>query len=444
MTRRFRRRLWTMFAPERARIRGARFVRPLIQFSLGLLTALALVWGLELLRRQDPFLRTLANIPPDLQNLELYLERPTLTLRDGKRILATLQFDALEIERNRVHWRARNLSQATIYDERGAPLGTARARELVYNYPARRLYIAGDPTLTIRRHPLGSTPLTVQTSWLHWDLRTHQMLAERPTHLRWADGQGTIQRLYWNTASGILELERGAFRVSASLLQDQPSPKRAVDLSWDKATLRSDHSEVEGLRLKDGDTLATAERAKVFDRKRYALATGKLLLEDPRIDLEGTKLEIWYGDNQKRAVLQNGVRMRIKPRETPPPPEGETEGEVEQAKRYPIDATCDKIEYFYRRKVAYLQGNIKAVQQLPEGRTRTLLADEAEYDQKAERLILKGKVILDEPDRLRIESALAIVSLKEGEETVELPQGARGTFYYTEDEEETPQPNGDR
>ncbi|MFN3690752.1 MAG: hypothetical protein ACK4UU_07500, partial [Fimbriimonadales bacterium] len=138
------------------------------------------------------------------------------------------------------------------------------------------------------------------------------------------------------------------------------------------------------------------------------------------------------------------VRMRIKPRTTQPPPEDKAESEVEQAKRYPIDATCDLIEYFYRRKVAYLRGNIKAVQSLPEGRTRTLLADEAEYDQRAEQLTLKGKVVLDEPDRLRIETALAIVSLKEGEETVELPQGARGVFYYTEEEEETTPSNGNR
>ncbi len=434
-----------MSAPERVMIRRAHWTRPLLQFSLLIFTALALLWGVELLRRQDPFLRTLSGVSPELQNLELYLERPTLTLRDGERVLATLQFDALEIERNRVHWRAKNLRQATIFDEQGKPIGAARADELLYNYPARRLHIAGDPTLTIRRHPLGDTPLTVQTVWLNWDLRKQQIIAEHPTRLRWSDGQGEIQTLRWDTASGVIELERGAFRVSASLLQDQPPTKREVDIRWDSATLRSDHSEVKGLRLKDGDTLATAERADVYDRKRYALATGALRLEDPRIDLEGAKLEIWYGEKQKRALLQNGVRMRIKPREAQPPPEGEAESEVDQAKRYPVDATCDEIEYFYRRKVAYLRGNIKAIQQLPEGRTRTLLADEAEYDQKAERLILKGKVILEEPDRMRIETALAIVSLKEGEEAVELPQGASGVFFYSEeDEEEASPPNGNR
>ncbi|MCX7924212.1 MAG: hypothetical protein N2554_00195 [Fimbriimonadales bacterium] len=424
-------------------IRRARWTRPLLQFSFIILTALALLWGVELLRRQDPFLRTLASVPPDLQNLELYLERPTLTLRDGERALATLQFDALEIERNRVHWRAKNLRQATIYDERGNPIGAARARELLYNYPAKRLHIAGEPTLTIRRHPLGDTPLTVQTAWLNWDIRKQQIVAELTTRLRWADGEGAIQQLRWDLASGAIELERGAFRVNVALLQDQASTRREVDIRWDSAILRSDRSEVKGLRLKDGDTLAIAERADVYDRKRYALATGMLRLEDPRIDMEGTKLEIWYAENQKRALLQNGVRMRIKPRETQPPPESETESEVEQAKRYPVDATCNEIEYFYRRKVAYLRGNIKAVQQLPEGRTRTLLADEAEYDQKAERLILKGKVILDEPDRLRVEATLAIVSLKENDETVELPNGASGVFYYTEEEEATP-PNGNR
>jgi lipopolysaccharide export system protein LptA len=431
-----------MSAPELTR--RARLLRPLTQLSLLVLITLALVWSVELIRHQDPFLRAVANLPPELQQLELLLERPTLTLRDGERVWATLRVDALAIERNRVHWRAIRLRQAVLYDERGKPIGTARAGELTYNFPAKRLYIAGNPTLTIRRHPLGDFPLTVQTAWLNWDLRYQQIHTDLPTRLSWQDGQGAIERLRWDLASGVLTLERGRFQVSSTLVQERAQPKREIDIQWDTAKLRSDHSEVQGLRLRDGDTLATAERADVYDRKRYALATGNLRLEDPRIDIEGKQLEIWYGENQKRARLQNSVRMRIKPRQTQPPPEGEEQSEVEQAKRYPVDATCDDLEYFYRRKVAYLRGNIKAVQQLPEGRMRTLYADEAEYDQNKETLTLKGKVILDEPDRLRLETALAIVSLKEGEETVELPRGAKGVFYYTEEDEEATPPNGNR
>jgi hypothetical protein len=86
-----------MSAPEP--IRRARFARPLLQFALLVLFSLALFWGVELLRRQDPFLRAVANLPPELQQLELLLERPTLTLRDGARTRATLHFDALAIER---------------------------------------------------------------------------------------------------------------------------------------------------------------------------------------------------------------------------------------------------------------------------------------------------------------------------------------------------------
>ncbi|MCS7208103.1 MAG: hypothetical protein NZ874_00850 [Fimbriimonadales bacterium] len=433
-----------MSAPERAVFQGARLGRPLLQLALVVLTTLTLLWGVELLRRQDPFLRTRANIPPDLQNLELYLERPTLTLRDGARPLATLQIDALEIERNRVHWRAKRLRQATLYDKQGRALGTAHADELLYNFPAKRLYIAGNPTLTIRRHPLGDFPLTVHTAWVNWDLRAQQIRIEQPIRLHWQEGHGTIQKLRWDLASGTIELERGAFRVSHTLTQERAPSKRKVDIEWDWAQLRSDYSEGKGLRLRDGDTSAFAERAQVYDRKQYAVATGTLRLEDPRIDIEGAKLEIWYAENQKRALLQQNIRMRIKPRKTEPPPEGEGESELEQAKRYPIDATCDQIEYLYRRKVAYLRGNIRAVQQLADGRTRTLVADEAEYDQKAEQLILRGKVIVDEPDRVRLEMPLAIVSLVEGAEDVMTPQGVRGVFYYSDEEEEETPTNGTR
>lgn len=81
------------------------------------------------------------------------------------------------------------------------------------------------------------------------------------------------------------------------------------------------------------------------------------------------------------------------------------------------------------------------MQQLADGRTRTLTASEAEYDQKNERLILRGKVVVDEPQRIYIETELAIVSLVEGEETIETPKGAKG-YFYEEEEEETPPPNG--
>ncbi len=419
----------------------ARLLRPLRNLALALLGALGLLWSVDFVRRQDPFLRLLNTVPPELQQLELVLERPTLTLRDGARTLATLQLDRLEIERNRVHWRAVGVRRALIYDERGAVMGTARANELLYNYPAKRLQVLGNPSLHIRRHPLGSQPLTVQAAALNWDLRAQRIEISLPTQLRWSDGRGVIQQMRWNLATNTLELERGAFRVSSALLQERAQPTREVDIRWKRATLRNDRSDVEDLLLQDADTRATAERAAVYDRRRYAIATGKLRLEDPRVDIQGAQLEIWYAENQKRALLQNQVRLRIKPRETQPPTEGEAASEVEQAKRYPIDATCDQIEYFYRKKIAYLRGNIQAVQQLPEGRTRTLTADEAEYDQKAERLILKGKVTLEEPDRMRLETSLAIVSLVEGEETVELPQGASGTFYYTEEEEPPPSAN---
>ncbi|MDW8052170.1 MAG: hypothetical protein RMJ83_06805, partial [Armatimonadota bacterium] len=374
-------------APEARFWQGTPIVRSLLRLTFALALAVALLWGIELLRRQDPFLRTLAHIPPALQHLELYLERPTITMRDGARIMATLQLDALEIERNRIQWRARNLRQATFYDERGNRIGVAQANELLFNYPARRLHIMGNPTLTMYRHPFGTTPLTLQTAHVFWDLRLRRLKADLPVHIRWNEGYGTIQTLRWDFNAGTLQLGTGRLYISSTAFQEGAQPKRKVEIAYEFAVMHKDRLEVQNLRLRDGDTVATAERADVYERQQYALATGKLRLEDPRIDIEGGKLEVWYGENQKRARLQNQVRIRIKPRKTEPPPEGEPETELEQAKRYPIDATCDEIEYFYRRKVAYIRGNIKAVQQLANGRTRTLTASEAEYDQKNERLI---------------------------------------------------------
>ncbi len=412
-------------------------MRPLLLWLSSLLGALALLWGIHLLRQQDPFLQRFNTLPPDLQEVALHIESPLFVLRDGERLLVEVSADRLDLTQNRSEWVAKGLRRAVLYDEQGKPFAYASAQEMLYNQPLRRLHIGGQPQVRFLRHPFSEGEMKVQLEWLTWDARKELVETQRPLQFHWKEGYGTAQSLRWDLALGRIEVAEGDFRVRASL--QETNRQREVQIQFKRGTVEREVQRGEGLTFRDGDTSAFAERAEVFDRRKYALATGELRMEDPRVDIFGGRLEIWYGENQKRAKLTEQVRLRIKPQKTDEMPPEEEEDEFERAKRYPIDATADEIEYFYRRKVAYLRGNIRATQTLPDGVVRTLTADTAEYNQREEILILRGNVVIDEPNRMRLQTELAIVSLKEGEEKIQFPQGTSGVIFYTEEEEE---PNG--
>lgn len=414
-------------------LEGRRWLRPLLLGTLSLFGALALLWGIHLLRQQDPFLRRFQPMPPDLQGVALHIQSPALVLRDGARLLAQVQAERLDLTQNRTEWKARGLRKVVLYDEAGRPFAYATAQEMLYNQPLQRLHLGGQPQVRFVRHPLSQGELQVQLAWLTWDARRQILETRQPVQFQWAEGNGTAQAIVWDVAQERITVEAGDFRVRTTL--QEPNRQREVQVRFARSVIEREVQRGEGLEFRDGDTFAYAPQAEVYDRRKYAKATGVLRLEDPRVDIQGRQLEVWYGENQKRARLTQEVRLLIKPqtREAIPP---EDEDEIERAKRYPIDATADEIEYHYRRKVAYLRGNIRAVQNLPDGITRTLTADEAEYNQREETLILRGNVVIDEPKRMRLKTDLAIVSLKEGEEKIQLPNGTSGVIYYTEEEEE--------
>ncbi len=408
------------------------FVRLLLALSV----AVALLWGIELLRRQDPFARLAQQMAQSgLQNIELRLDEALITLREDRRVLATLQVERIEIEKSRIHWRAINLQRGTFYDEAGKPLGYATAREILYNQPMRRLHIPGTPTITLLQNPIlvSASPLTIEAPMVDCDLRTMRLTIEQPFQLRWRDGSARAERLAYSFRERSLLIERGTIRLQTG----EPPNRREVEVKfgswyWDASGLQKGNE----LNFRDGDTTAYAPAAEVDNKRKYVIATGNLWLKDPRIDLAANKLELWYADNQKRAMLSQNVRLLIKPREQPnqQPAEGEEEDKLKEAKRYPVEAVCGQIEYFYRKKVAHITGGIRAIQRLKNGKQRLLTADRAEYDQKNEILTLIGNVTLEDPDGRFVVPRL-IVSVKEGEEWVRAPEGGSGTVYYTEEEE---------
>jgi lipopolysaccharide export system protein LptA len=248
--------------------------------------------------------------------------------------------------------------------------------------------------------------------------------------LEWDGGRAHAERLALNLRESSLYIEKGSLRLQA----DERDKRREIEIEFGTFDYRGDLRKGQNLKFRDGDTTAFAPYAEVDNKRRYALATGELWLKDPRLDLQANKLEVWYAENQKRALLTQSVRMRIKPREQTDQPPSDEEDKLQEAKRYPVEAECGQIEYFYRKKIAIITGGIKATQRLKDGRERKLQADRAEYDQKNEVLVLIGNVVLEDHDG-SFKAPRLIVSVKEGDEWVKAPEGVQGLVYYTEEEE---------
>jgi lipopolysaccharide export system protein LptA len=395
--------------------------------------AIALLWSVELIRRQDPFAQLARRMEQSgLQSIELRLNDAHITLREGNRVMAQLQVDRIDIEKSRIQWHVVNLREGTFYDEKGRLLGRASAAEALYNQPARQLHITGTPIITLLNNPIleSASPLTIRAPAIRWDLRRAQIAIEHPFHLEWDGGRAHAERLALNLRESSLYIEKGALRLQA----DERDKRREIEIEFGTFEYRGDLRKGQNLKFRDGDTTAFAPYAEVDNKRRYALATGELWLKDPRLDLQANKLEVWYAENQKRALLTQSVRMRIKPREQTDQPPSDEEDKLQEAKRYPVEAECGQIEYFYRKKIAIITGGIKATQRLKDGRERKLQADRAEYDQKNEVLVLIGNVVLEDHDG-SFKAPRLIVSVKEGDEWVKAPEGVQGLVYYTEEEE---------
>ncbi|MEN3001942.1 MAG: LptA/OstA family protein [Armatimonadota bacterium] len=409
--------------------------RPLLGFLVLVFASLALLWSVELLRRQDPFARLAHQMAQSgLQDIELRLSDAAITLREGKRVLARLQVERIDIEKSRILWRAVNLQEGVFYDEKGRPLGRATAGEILYNQPKRQLYITGAPIITLLHNPIlaSASPLVIRAPMLRWDLKVSEVAIEHPFTLEWRNGLARAERLALNLRDSHLRIEKGTLRLQT----DERNRRREIDIDFRAFEYQGDIRKGWDLKFRDGDTTVFAPYGEVDNKRKYAIATGNLWMKDPRLDLQGNKLEVWYADNQKRALLRQNVRMLIKPREATdqPPPEEEEEDKLQEAKRYPVEAECGQIEYFYRKKIAIITGGIKAIQRLKDGRERRLSADRAEYDQKNEILVLTGNVVLEDPDGV-FKLPRLVVSVKEGEEWVKGEDGS-GKLYYTEEEEE--------
>lgn len=183
------------------------------------------------------------------------------------------------------------------------------------------------------------------------------------------------------------------------------------------------------VKMKQGDTVLNSDSVEYNQNEKVqtAVATGNLKITDPQNEITGEKGTTYF--REKRAVVDGNVKILAKPRAGEAKDTNSMKGNWKEK----ATITCDKLEYFYKTKVATLTGNLKVVQ-----KGRVVFADSAVYDVKEEQVVLSGNVKgHDDKNQTFASQSDVKVSLKEGNEWIEMKH-ATGTFRVEIDEEEEP------
>lgn len=219
--------------------------------------------------------------------------------------------------------------------------------------------------------------------------------------------------------------------------------------------------------FKQDDLTVTGTTARYNDKTKVLLAEGNLVMEDPKYRITAQKANV---DNSKKklAILTGSVVIVLKPSDNKPPdngkaapvgvapivvpgqtappadtpPDGEKKREnVGDNRKRGGTITCDRVEAFYKRKFNILRGNLIFKQRIQQSDgkmvERTLTAEHAEYDEKADKLTLFAPVQGQDTNSQTVRfQGNVIVGTKEGEETLASPNGITLHALVEEDNEE--------
>lgn len=228
-----------------------------------------------------------------------------------------------------------------------------------------------------------------------------------------------------------------------------PRQVRTWTIEYDEAVHSDKTGEGSAKVVKVTTDEGTVLHAQVFtwnDKTKTAHASGDLRMTDPQADAVGTEAEIQYARDKKLVILKGMVHLTLKPKEKDGPQGGaaaakdagasEEDHSAAALRRYPVEITCDRLEYRYARDVkhAVLTGSFKAVQKLPD-KTRTLLADKAEWFGVEEKIVLHGPVHWEDTKGQTGDTKSDVtVFTKEGDERLQTSRG-KITMPVDEDEE---------
>ena len=188
------------------------------------------------------------------------------------------------------------------------------------------------------------------------------------------------------------------------------------------------------VKMRQGDTVITADNIEYNQDAQIqtAVASGNFKIVDPKNDITGEKGTAYF--REKRAVIDGAVKIVAQPKSG----EASASGSIKAEMKDVTTITCDNLEYLYKSKVAKLNGHLKIVQ-----KNRVVTSDSAVYQVKEELITLNGNVNgKDEKNQTFSAPGQVIVSLKDGDEWMEMKH-ATGTFRVEVDDEEEPKQQPD-
>ena len=207
------------------------------------------------------------------------------------------------------------------------------------------------------------------------------------------------------------------------------------------------------------DMVVHAKYGKYNKKTKELFAEDNLSLDDAKQHITADKIHVFDEPSKKLAVLTGNVIIKVKPSTPKPedpkasittapvtPPSGAKPAKIESDKpeqRGNITVYSEVAEYSYKKKMLLLKGHVKFVQIIKDDdgkeTTRTLLADRAEYDMNAEKMVIYPDPVMTDTDGAEAHfSGKLYIGTKEGEETL------KGTSFTSKfpikEEEETPPP----
>jgi lipopolysaccharide assembly outer membrane protein LptD (OstA) len=183
------------------------------------------------------------------------------------------------------------------------------------------------------------------------------------------------------------------------------------------------------VRCKHDDTLITSEQVDYDDNAKIATSPGVIKITNPECDINADKGMANF--KKKVGVSEGNVLMQLKPK--PEEANAKSDPNSIESFKQPTTITCNRMEYFYAKKIASAEGGVVFKQA-----KRTAFADKAVYDQNKELLTLMGNVHgIDKDDQTFSAPDKVIISLKKGDEWMEAPN-ASASFKVDLDEETKP------
>lgn len=202
--------------------------------------------------------------------------------------------------------------------------------------------------------------------------------------------------------------------------ESAPKPEEKKTYSVVNVTAKSsqgDYGDKKTLLLKIAtftieDTLITSDEVLYDKTAQTAVSPVALKISNPECDVKGDKGTTYF--KKKLGVVEGNVVMLFKPKKENQPPADSSKSNDDFSMdkfKQPTNITCEKMEYFYAKKIASATGSVVFKQP-----KRIAYSDKAVYDQNKELLTLTGNVHGSDENGTFKSSKPVTVSLKKGSE----------------------------